>query len=468
VTAAYATATILAAIAVLCPPPITASMPPTPPVADAGPDRYADWAPIRLDGSGSRTGDGDPITDFEWFQISGPAVVISDPHAAAPEIDGITQTVFIQTVEIGLKVGDGGLVSEPDIVRIVIVPSMSHRSLELINPPFRPELPTLITFGGGDCVDGGPMRLEGVWRDRFNIITGWYFHPYADHAYQVMVMLSEMAPEYDQAIQTIGFSTGGNPASRVANIINGFFPDPRYAVHRMTILDAYCDDNLDREVAIFRSNPVAGEPAWAEVYRSAPEPIPGAFNVSFHPGGDHNTPLEWFVDSADPLNWPDEDPYNGGVTAGFFLSVGGPGRNLRLEIDDLRYYLECPHVSPDCLRPVDPDAHPGLVLEPVALIGPEHGATARPGGEILSCEPSRHAIRYELLLGPGPDELQVAVGPSPAPPVVQVVDLPFEPTYWTIRAQDEFGSSDTPIPRALWRGACDPVRRNSRRVVPDP
>ena len=38
--------------------------------------------------------------------------------------------------------------------------------------------------------------------------------------------------------------------------------------------------------------PVADEPAWVDIYRSLPEPIPGSLNVSFFPGGDHNTPLQ--------------------------------------------------------------------------------------------------------------------------------------------------------------------------------
>ncbi len=442
--------------------------PPTSPVADAGLSRYAARDPIRLDGRGSYDPDGDPIITYEWTQISGPEVVISDPTTATPEISSFAQTVYIQTVEISLVVSDGVDLSSADTVEVIIVPRMTHKTMSLINGPFRPDLPTMIGFGGGNCIDGGPFHLNAFWQERFNVISGEYFFPYADHAYQIMVLLSDLAPDYQESIQTVGFSTGGNPASVVPNIINQYFPDPRYAVNRMTLLDTYCDDDLHLKVGEFNSHPVAGEPAWVDVYRSAPEPIPGALNVSFFPGGDHNTPMRWYLASALPDNWPDGDMYNQGVTAGYFVSVDGPARNLRIATEGLTYYFECPHVEVDCLRQTNGALYPGLLPEPVALIGPEDGAAVGPEGVVLTCEESQHAVSYELLLGPDPTEMTVATPPTPTPPDGVVAEFPTTPTYWTIRIRDEFGSTIFAPPRAIFTYEPTPPRSILRRAIPDP
>ena len=155
------------ALLVLFFPPLVQGDAPATPVADAGPSRYAAADPIRLDGTGSYDPDGDPIIDYEWVQLSGPEVVITDADTATPTISGLVQTVFIQTIEIGLVVSDGLLTSPADTVEVIIVPRMTHKTMSLINVPFRPDLPTLIGFGGGNCVDGGTMLLNAIWQDRF-------------------------------------------------------------------------------------------------------------------------------------------------------------------------------------------------------------------------------------------------------------------------------------------------------------
>jgi hypothetical protein len=440
----------------------------TAPVADAGPSRYAAREPITLDGTGSHDPDGGVIVDFEWYQLSGPEVVISGDDTATPVISGFLQVPYIQTVEIGLVVSDGELNSPEDVVEVVIVPIIRHETLSLINEPFRPHRPTLVTFGGGNCVDGTHMPLNARWQEHFNIITGRYFFPYADHAYQLMVMLSSLAPDYQQPIQTVGFSSGGNPASIIPNIINQYFHDPRFAINRITLLDTYCDPDLDQEVAEFNSHPVAGEPAWVEVLRSAPEPVTGALNISFFPGGDHNTPFEWFLASAETDVWPDGDMYNHGITGGYFVSVAGPARHLQLATGGLHYYFECPEMAPGCLRQTDGALYPGLLPEPVTLIGPEDGARVASGGAVLTCLESEHATSYELLFGEDPRDVTLAVSVTPAPPETVVTEFPYSSTYWTIRVRDRFGTTIHATPRVLYPQEPRPVRRVQRRVRSQP
>ena len=441
----------------------------TPPVADAGPSRYAANDSIRLDGTGSFDPDGSSITRWEWFQISGPEVEISDADTATPLIDGFVQLDGRQTVVIGLVVGDGHLMSAEASVEITIVPKSAHDSMALINPPFRRHLPTLITFGGGDCVGGFGEWLNEAWRERFNVITGNYRYPYLQYANQVAALLSEFAPEYDQPIQTIGFSTGGLPAIEVASVLNQTIQDPRYAVNRITLLDVGCITHAEweRRIARFNANPVAGEPAWAEYYLTLVRRMPGALNVAF-PDALHLVPLDWFLASIDPDFWPDGNMYNGGVTGGFFVSVGGPARNLQVATDDFHYYFSCREYEPGCFEQYSSDRFPGRLPEPVRLIGPEDGAVAGAQGAVLSCEESQNATSYELLLGADPAEMTVTASNTENPPLYVISEFPFSPTYWTVRVRDAYGSTIFADPRAIYPNDVEPLRRGSRRAAPTP
>ena len=74
----------------------------------------------------------------------------------------------------------------------------------------------------------------------------------------LIVNLSSVAPNYQQRIQTIGFSTGNKPAMQVGWYVNSTYKDARYAVNRVSLCDAVCND-LASIVASFQANPVAGE-----------------------------------------------------------------------------------------------------------------------------------------------------------------------------------------------------------------
>lgn len=441
----------------------------TPPVADAGPSRYAAEDPVRLDGTGSYDPDGRSITQWDWFQISGPEIGIAGADTAKPLISGFVQVDGFQTVEIGLVVGDDSLMSAEDTVEITIVPRSKNESMELINPPFRHHLPTLITFGDGQCYSGAAWHLDEAWRERFNVITGHYDYPHIGYAYQVVVLLSKLAPAYDQPIQAIGFRSGGLPISVVASVLNYTIRDPRFAVNRMTLLDAYCypDEIWSYKISAFNASPVAGEPAWVEFYKTKYGPITGALNVALL-GFSYSQLLNWYLESINEEFWPDGDMYNGGVTAGYPVSVGGPARNLRLATEGENYYFRCRKMGPGCLDQLNAARFPGRLPEPARLIGPEDGAVAGPQGAVLSCHESQHATNYELLLGADPAEMTVSVSQTARPPGHAISEFPFSPTYWTVRVRDAYGTTISAEPRAVYPSAVDPFRSGGQRVTPDP
>ena len=170
----------------------------------------------------------------------------------------VTPKASVQKCVFELVVSDGKLLSAPTNVTVTIVPSYGSNVLVLNNPPFDPARPTIVSFGGGNCSTGSGMDFGGVWDQRANWITVNTYGPaYAKYGDMLMVYLSSVAPDYKQPIQTIGFSTGNLPAMEVARYVNITYKDARYAVNRVSLLDAVCS-NLSASVAQFDgSHPAA-------------------------------------------------------------------------------------------------------------------------------------------------------------------------------------------------------------------
>jgi parallel beta-helix repeat protein len=433
-----------------------------PPVADAGPDRYAGYQGIILDGTGSYDPEGYGVLSYQWHQISGPTLQIADANTATPTISGFTQTSSIQECEFELVVSDGDLTSLGDTVEVIIVPDTGDGSLRLSGIPFDLNKPTIIYFGGGNCADGAGGIWGGDWRVKANFIIpqgsgiyNGYSPPYKKWGDKLIVYLSSVAPDYKQPIQTMGYSTGNVPAIDVANHLNSTYSDPRYAVNRVTFLDAACRSDYSGSINAFLRNPVDGEQCWIDNYIAThSKHYSGTLNITF-PGGDHGSPSSWVHDSQYGSSWPGNDMYNGGITAGFYCSVAGPAKNMQLAADTSKYYFRWINSDPDYLVARN-SSYPGRLPEPVTLSGPNDGAFVDANGAVLSCEVSRNSVGYQVLLGPDSYSMDFAISDTAGPPADTITTFPFEQTWWTVKARDQYGTTIF----------ADPILINAEDVAP--
>ena len=192
------------------------------PVADAGNTIYVDGSnPVSLDATGSYDRDGQPEElVYSWAQISGPEVSISDANSPTPSISGFVQTNSVQTCEFELVVSDGEYLSLPDVVKLQIVPMHPASSLVLANGPFDANKPTIVFFDGGNGTSGGAnWWFSESWTSQANAFSFTHYQPDASgstkyyHCGDMLICyLSQAAPDYNKAIQVIGYSTGGQPA----------------------------------------------------------------------------------------------------------------------------------------------------------------------------------------------------------------------------------------------------------------
>jgi len=432
-----------------------------PPIADAGLSRYAAQDPVVLDGTGSYDLDNSGTLSYSWHHISGPTVVISDADTATLTISGFIQTDAIQECEFELVVSDGELTSLPDTVKVIIVPDFGADTLRQENPPFDRNEPTLIYFGGGNCVTGSGSWGSTAWVEKANIISFTNYGPdpnytpgnvndprtYYRYGDIIIVYLSSVAPDYKQPIQTSGYSTGGQPAIDVGIHLNQIYADARYAVNRVTFLDARACRDFSDSIIQFLASSVDGEQCWIDNYRGntcGPYPCWPSFYPNVLRGGSslsHASVQNWYRNS---LAGSDMNQFNNGVIAGAYWSVIGPGKNLQLAStpDTLTYTFQWyGSSSSGYMDYYDESNHPGRLPEPVTLVGPANGALVDANGAVLSCEESENAVGYQLLFGRDPYHMVYLFSDTPSPPDESVTNFPFEQCWWTVRAYDEYGST---------------------------
>ena len=217
-------------------------------MADAGSSKYVSTETVILDGTKSHTHEGFPPTKYYWRKISGPSNInIQNPNSPTPSVAGIVRSDSMQILEFELIVSDGVKESLPDTTEIIIVPLFEGSSFMLENETFDLSKPTIIFLGGIDSeIHGNELWGDSDWEQKANIISFEYYidgwpdspHPrsYERCGDMIIAYLSDIAPEYNQAIQTIGFGSGGAAAIDVAKYINMTYSDPRYDVNRVTLI----------------------------------------------------------------------------------------------------------------------------------------------------------------------------------------------------------------------------------------
>jgi hypothetical protein len=403
-------------------------------------------------------------------------------------ISGFVQTDEIQECQFGLVVSDGEYDSFPDTVNVIIVPTLTESTMVLENESFDPQKPTIIFFDGyrssrwsKPTTGGGEWRNRAnkvasnfsAWEQRANIIS---FYPYvADDASSdrdtatyyrcadmIIVYLSAVAPDYDEYIQTMGYSLGGMPAIDVARFLNETYGDRRYAINRVTLFDTTVYLDYSHRIRDGLIERIDGEQCWIENYvctmgwGRAPF-YDNIFNVAFdkfnvtpYESGKHGNAVKWYGNSiADP----NINLFNNGVVAGVYWSVIGPGKNLQLastpgvETYKFTWYGDIFSGHMDFYNEAK---HPGRLPEPVTLVGPPDGALAEVSGVVLSCEVSENAVGYRLLLGQDPYHMEYLVSDTPNPPTEPITTFPCQQTWWTIKVYDQSGSTIYADPACIY------------------
>lgn len=420
------------------------------PIADAGLSRYVAQDAVVLDGTDSYDSDGSSSLTYSWCQTSGPKVTITGADTATPMISGFVQTNAVQKCEIELAVSDGDLTSQSDSVEVIIVPIFGDSIMSLRNDFFDPDKPTVIYFGGGNCWVGtlGLDWSSSAWMSRANVIdfpSGYgpdaddpyaYFH-YAD---MMIVYLSEVAPDYEQPIQTIGWSTGGQPAIDMGIKMNLTYADARYAVNRVTLIDVSGCREHSESISQFRDAVVDNEQCWIDHYMSSFRwSYSDVLNVDSVLG--HSGIKNWYRDSI-TNNHANE--LNSGVVAGSYWSVIGPGKNLQLAPTTglQTYEFKWHGDGPSGYMDLGNESHYSARLPgPVSLLGPTDQNAVDASGSVLSCRKSENSVGYQLLFGPNPSQMVLVFSDTPTPPSESVTAFPFEQTWWTVKAYDQYGST---------------------------
>jgi hypothetical protein len=417
------------------------------PVAHAGLPAYATTAPVNLDGAGSTDPDGSGALSYCWRQVSGPALVITDANSATPTISGFVQGDLPQWCRFELTVSDGEHTSLPAGVDVVVLPPAGGNKMVLENSRFDPNKPTVSYFGGGDCVRGSGDWYADPWLDRANVFR-WNYVPdnaTSDGTYErcgdvLLAYLYQAAPDYHQAIQTMGWSTGGQPAFDVGKYLNLVHHDARYAVNHVTMLDSGCREYSD-DILQYLDSAVDGEQCWVDSYLGASQSFHANILNARLSQNDHSFPPAWYLNS---LGSGSMNVFNHGVIAGAYWSVVGPGKNLQLAWTPGAIAYEFNWTGTTSFGTMDfMDAalYPGRLPEPVTLVGPTEANVAREA--MLTCKPSENAVRYQLLFGADPYRVMDfnVVAETAGPPDFVVTGLPCEPMWWTVRVYDECGSS---------------------------
>ena len=444
-----------------------------PPIANAGPTRYAGRTTVTLDGSGSFIPNTNAPLSYSWRQINGPTATFQTAtNIQKPTLRAFTQTTNVQEAVFELTVSAGGLTSAPATVKVVIVPAWGNNTISQINPPFNTNRPTVIGFSGGNCDTGGSVSFPSDWSSRANLFTLSYSRDtnsstsdprYFGYGDQMIVILSASAPVYNQPIQTVGWSTGNMPACDVAERFNILYRDPRYRVNRISFWDTGCGRDYNANISNLISNREPNVQFWVDNYYAVAGTFrPGVLNVQFPvPPAAHNTPNDWYFPSWTMSSAYNASTFNSGVFAGAFFSVIGPGKNYQLETGLSEYqfgwtngvsssYTSFPI---NTLTRISPTIYPARLPGVVQLSVPGNGTLATPRRTYFSCSSSvLNAVKYQILIGPDAQHVTTVVWEGSVRPTTNtLLNMPWGRTWWTICVADAYGTTSWADPRYVLR-----------------
>jgi len=219
--------------------------------------------------------------------------------------------------------------------------------LQIESGTFDSNKPTIVFFGGGDCIDSwnptesweSSETRGDAWFENANIISLYYYEhdletegdevSYFICAEMVLDTILSLAPLYDKDVQSCGFSTGGTPALDFAFFVNTTKRDISFSVVNVTLMDAPCYAYTDR-IDMFVNTGRTTEPRlvvnlMGDLYNEHQFPYPKAININLKIG--HDEVYWWYLNLLVIKNG---NTFNGGVTGGAFWSVLGKGTNLSL------------------------------------------------------------------------------------------------------------------------------------------
>lgn len=132
------------------------------PVANAGPNQtVAELATVSLDGTASYDLNGDSLT-YQWLQVSGPAVTLSSPTAAAPSFTA--PVVFATTTLVfGLVVSDGSASSAPSQVTVTVQNTVNEPPVANAGPDQTVNESASVTLSAAASSDPNGDTLSFTW-----------------------------------------------------------------------------------------------------------------------------------------------------------------------------------------------------------------------------------------------------------------------------------------------------------------
>ncbi len=341
--------------------------------------------------------------------------------------------------------------------------SPERSMIRLESGTFDPEKPTLVFFGGGNCLNSwvgtesweNEETLGDAWFENANVFSFYYYEfdqgstdtTYYNCAKIVVDTLKVLAPNYSQNIQACGFSTGGTPALDLGIYINTLAAEVPYQVTQVTLMDSPCFDYAERIKAYNKSSSKSDPRLIINLLgalSSKENTYSNVLNASIVDG--HDEVFWWYVNSLQLTN---ANTYNNGRTAGAYWSILGEGNNLSLanSLAGYSYLIDWEGDLANGSFTLTDDTNGFTPLPaPFQLTEPELAENRK--SVLLSCEPSTNAVSYQLFLGPAKDKL-APYGEQTISPPKQFVNLSSKEMYWTIVAANADSITIHPDPIQL-------------------